>query len=127
MDKPTTHEQVLEATDPQLIELAAQVMRWKRLQKIGYEEESGWFVEESPGHYLQVGGFNWNPPAKMADAFMLVEKLRDGETEIRVWKGFVNNLRDQDETDPMWAVSYVLTNLTPRAITIAAILAWLGL
>ena len=124
MDKPTPRE-VTEATDEQLIEWAAiYVMEWvkKILVERHYENFKVGVWHNLEG-YWQANVNDWNPLKDYNHAWMLVEKLKESKKRIDLrWQKFIG-----------WSVEIEeLQNGNdelelPRATTIAAILAQLGL
>lgn len=113
-------------TDEQIIELlATKVMGWT-LSPNG----TLWNGPGEPGSRLQIWREDWNPLARIMDAWMLVEKLRkelccftlDSDHDF-VWEAY--GIRDEDDEDHRKCISdwkiHVSHKSICRAIALAAL------
>jgi len=66
---------------PELDRLVAEAKGWKHLRLIA-SKDYAWFIEESPGHYLQEVMRPWS--TDIAAAWELVEEMRNYEQYINL-------------------------------------------
>ena len=71
------------------------------------------YIDEQGDEVIQTDF--WNPDIDMADAWMLIDKIRDmGASDIQVFEGFLSLLLNKDK--PEFSMRISVFDLTPAAI-----------
>ena len=122
-----TRDELDAATDEQLNEMAAKVMGWNEWAEENATRKYPAYLVNEMGRVFSVSDTydfeEWSPATDIADAWELVEKLRN--MKMRVTVVLVGDRTICDVTEPSGRDSRSACHASnTRAITTAALLAW---